>query len=146
MAKKKRKRNSEAQTRFPRLKFEHGGESLSTATINHYGHILNLTDDHRKLLRKSNGGTPDSVYFRWSTPDDDTSESCLDNFIGIDNRPFGPDRQSDIVSVILAYRDYFPAFAIPLASVDRDHTLLTFTAGDRHGEVWLLLSPSPFVR
>ncbi len=144
MAKKKRSRKPKTQARFPRLKCEWAGEPLTSATVNHFAHILNLTEDHQKLLRKTNGGTPDRVDFTWQSPNAEPQESHLDNFLGIDNRPFGPDRQADIISVTLSYRDYLPTSALPIAYVDRDNLLLTFTSGPRHGQIWLLIWSPPF--
>ncbi len=142
MAKKKRSPERRVQTRFPRLRFDCAGETLSTATVSHFRDILNLTDDHQKLLRKSNGGTPDATYFKWSTSDG-THESHLDCFLGIDNQPFGPARRTDIISVILTCRDYLPPSTIPFALVDHEDLLLTYTDGEREGQVWLLVKSYP---
>ena len=144
MAKKKRTRKSTTESRFPRMKFEGAGKPLTGSTVSFFAQQLDLTDDHQKLLRKSNGGTPDRAHFTWEMPNTEPHESLIDDFLGINERPFGPDRRSDIISVILAYRDDLPAAALPIARVDRDDLLLTFTSGKRLGQIWIMVGFSVF--
>jgi len=144
MAKARGKRTPKKKTppnksqRLPRLKFEFAGEPLTKAEIHYWALELNLTEQHQRLLLKSNGGIPDRPYFCRQSEDGETEQSIVDGFLGLDKRPFGPDRGTDCVAVLLRLRNELPSFSIPIAWVDRDDLLLTFHAGDRAGEVWRL--------
>lgn len=126
---------------LPRLQFENSGEPLTTAELRYWASELRLTDEHQKLLKKSNGGRPDKAYFRWKNIDDELTVSHLEYFFGLDNRPFGPAREIDCLGILLRFRDYLPRFAIPVAALFGDDLLITFHAGPRAGQIWYFYSP-----
>lgn len=99
--------------------------------------MLDLPDELKRFLLKANGGVPDRRYFTLHHPARGPEERHLDHFLGIDTGPFSADRMVDCIYVLIRFRDYLPSSSIPIAFVDRDDLLLTFSAGARSGQVWL---------
>lgn len=126
---------------MPRLKFEHAGKPLTTAELNYWASELRLTEEHQKLLKKSNGGRPDQEYFRWQRPQDELEVMCLDRFFGFDSSPFGPERSIDCLGIMVRFRDYLPRYSVPVAALSSDDLLITFHLGPRAGQIWLFYSP-----
>ena len=132
MAKRKHK-----SVRLPRLNFRNALPKLTNKQMAQIGYILDLPNEYQRFLQWRNGGIPDHRYFNWDHPQQGSIQSRVERFFGIALGSFDIARPSDTIWAILRFRHWLPRWSIPIAFVDEDSFLITFTEGARLDQVWL---------
>lgn len=121
-----------------RIKYEDVGEAITTNEIRHLSNLLDIPQEYRHFLKKTNGGVPDHSIFTWKHPKQGLQEAKFDGFHGVSTRPLTDSgRPIDLFAANLIYRYDLPKLSLVIGQIEQHDLLIMYWEGPRKGEVWL---------
>ena len=114
-------------------------QSQLTSLESQFG-FAKLPPEYRRWILRHNGGAPSPSHFDWEHPIDGNTVREVSTLLGFDTSALvSSNRQPDLITMTLRYRDQLPRSAIVIGFVEPEDVLVLHTRGELAGQVSLLL-------